>query len=156
MAKTYRLGIIGLGRMGSTIDPEVEGYPAITLPYSVAAAARAIPRLQIAAGCDILPVKNEAFTKKWGVEKTYTDYHKMLAAEKLDVVAICTPGPLHAEMTVATAEAGVPMIYCEKAMACSMKEADAARKAVESRHVAFVDKVDLAEKRITVDWQPDY
>lgn len=137
--KTYRVGIIGLGRMGSTIDAEVEGYPSITLPYSIAASAKAIPELELAAGCDLKPEKNDAFGKKWGVPAghLYTDYKKMLAAERLDLVAICTPGPLHAGMTVACAEAGVPMIYCEKAMACSMREADAARRAVESRHVAF-------------------
>jgi predicted dehydrogenase len=135
--KTYRLGIIGLGRMGSTIDAEVEGYPAITLPYSIAAAARAIPNLELAAGCDRVADKNEAFRKKWGVEAVYEDYKKMLAEQKLDMVAVCTPGRLHAEMTVVCAKAGVPMIYCEKAMACSMREADEAKNAVESRHIAF-------------------
>src|SRR5689334_9347742 len=132
--KTYRLGIVGLGRMGSTIDAEVEDYPAITLPYSIAAAARAIPQIDLVAGCDLVPEKNEAFRQKWDVAATYTDYEKMLATEKLDMVAICTPGPLHARMTVAAARAGVPMIYCEKAMACSMKEADEVKKALESRH----------------------
>jgi predicted dehydrogenase len=135
--KTYRLGIVGLGRMGSTIDAEVEDYPAITLPYSIAAAARAIPRLELVAGCDIVAEKNRAFRDKWGVVNTHTDYEKMLASEKLDMVAICTPGPLHARMTLAAAQAGVAMIYCEKAMACSMKEADEVKKALESRHTVF-------------------
>lgn len=135
--KQYRLAIIGLGRMGSTIDDEVMDYPVIIRPYSIASAARAIPRLEIAAGCDIVPAKNDAFRERWGVTALYTDYRKMLAAERPDMVAICTHGPLHAEMTIAAAEAGVPMIYCEKAMACSMAEADAAKQAVESRHVLF-------------------
>jgi predicted dehydrogenase len=133
----YRLGIVGLGRMGSTIDAEVEDYPAITLPYSIAAAARAIPEFDLVAGCDIVPEKNQAFRQKWDVSATYTDYDKMLAAEKLDMVAICTPGPLHARMTVTAAQAGVPMIYCEKAMACSMKEADEVKKVLEGRHTVF-------------------
>src|SRR5438093_582244 len=114
--KTYRMAIVGLGRMGSTIDAEVEGYPSITLPYSIAASAKAISRLELVAGCDLVPAKTEAFSKKWGVERTYTDYQKMLASEKPDMVAICTPGPLHAQMTIAAAEAGATMIYCEKAM----------------------------------------
>jgi predicted dehydrogenase len=135
--KTYRLGIVGLGRMGSTIDAEVEDYPAITLPYSIAAAAKAIPQVELAAGCDIVEEKNKAFREKWGVEKTYTDYEKMLQAEKLDMVAICTPGPLHARMTLAAAQAGAAMIYCEKAMACSMKEADEVKKTLESRHTVY-------------------
>ncbi len=94
--KTYRLGIVGLGRMGSTIDAEVEDYPAITLPYSIASAAKAIPQLELVAGCDIVAEKNKTFREKWGVANIYTDYAKMLATEKLDMVAICTPGSLHA------------------------------------------------------------
>jgi predicted dehydrogenase len=135
--KTYRMVIVGLGRMGSTIDAEVEDYPSITLPYSIAASAKAIPRLDLVAGCDLIPAKNEAFRRKWGVAKTYTDYQAMLDAEKPDVVAICTPGTLHARMTVTAAESGARMIYCEKAMACSMKEADSVRDAVTRRHVAY-------------------
>src|SRR5262245_46847262 len=118
---SYRLGIVGLGRMGSTIDAEVEGYPSIMLPYSIAASAKAVPGLALVVGCDLVPAKNEAFRKKWDVERTYTDYQEMLAKEKLDMVAICTPGPLHARMTMEAAEAGAAMIYCEKAMACCLK-----------------------------------
>jgi predicted dehydrogenase len=137
--KTYRLGIVGLGRMGSTIDAEVEDYPAITLPYSIAAAAKAIPQLELAAGCDLVVEKNKAFSQKWGVPMadTYKDYGEMLKNAKLDIVAICTPGPLHARMTIAAAQAGASMIYCEKAMACSMKEADEVKKILESRHTVY-------------------
>lgn len=135
--KTYRLAIVGLGRMGSTIDAEVEDYPAITLPYSIAAAAKAIPRIELVAGCDIVEEKNRAFREKWDVARTYTDYAKVLAEEKLDMVAICTPGSLHARMTISAAEAGVPMIYCEKAMACSMKEADDIKKTLQGRHIVY-------------------
>lgn len=85
---TYRLGVVGLGRMGSTIDAEVEGYPAITLPYSITAAAMAIEQLEVVAGCDILPKKNEAYRRKWGVSRIYESYSEMLAKEKLDVVAV--------------------------------------------------------------------
>jgi len=135
--KTYRLGIVGLGRMGSTIDAEVEDYPALTLPYSIAGAAKAIPELELVAGCDLVDEKNKEFSQKWDVAETFTDYKKMLADAKLDMVAICTPGPLHARMTLEAAEASVSMIYCEKAMACSMKEADEVKKALESRHTVY-------------------
>jgi predicted dehydrogenase len=135
--KTYRLAIIGLGRMGSTIDAEVENYPAITLPYSIAAAALKIPRLEIVAGCDLIEAKNQAFQERWGVKRTYQDFQKMLGQEQLDMVAICTPGKTHAWMTLECARAGVAMIYCEKAMACKMTDADAARKLVESKHIAY-------------------
>ncbi len=133
----YRLGIVGLGRMGSTIDDEVIGYPAITLPYSIAAAARASSRLELAVGCDTLYDKRMAFSERWGVSQTYVMYERMLAQAELDMVAICTRGRSHAEITLAATAAGVPMIFCEKAMACSLREADAVRNAVQQRGTCF-------------------
>lgn len=122
--KEYRVAIVGLGRMASTIDDEVRDYSAITLPYSIAASCRKIDRTQLVAGADILPEKREAFRQRWGVTALYEDYLEMIAQEQPDLVAICTRGELHAEMAVRVAETGVPMIYLEKAMACSMREAD--------------------------------
>ncbi len=127
--KTCRVAIIGLGRMASTIDDEVVGYPSIALPYSIAAACKASPMLECVAGADILPEKREAFRQRWDVSALYADYLEMIAKEQPDLVAICTRGELHAEMTVKVAEAGVRMIFCEKAVACSMKEADAVLRA---------------------------
>jgi len=125
----YRVGIVGLGRMASTIDDEVAGYPAIELPYSIAAACRESPRLQVVAGADVDPAKREAFHARWGVAALYDDYQEMIERERPEMVAICTRGPLHAEMAVTAARAGVPMLYLEKAMACSMREADAVLEA---------------------------
>lgn len=123
--KRYRMAIVGLGRMASTIDDEVRDHPAIVLPYSIAAACKASPRLEVIAGADPDPGKRAAFRERWGVEALYDDYREMIARERPDLVAVCTRGPLHAEMAVHVAEAGVPMLYLEKAMACSMREADA-------------------------------
>lgn len=135
--KTYRVAIVGLGRMASTIDEEVVDYPAITLPYSIAGSCQASERLELVAGADILAEKRDAFGEKWGVKALYDDYLKMIDQEKPDMVAICTRGELHAEMSVLTAEAGIPMIFCEKAMACSMREADAVLEACQEHNVAF-------------------
>ncbi|MBI2950504.1 Gfo/Idh/MocA family oxidoreductase [bacterium] len=133
--KTYRVAIVGLGRMASTIDDEVVGYPSIALPYSIAAACKASPRLECVAGADILPEKREAFRGRWGVSALYADYLEMIDRERPDLVAICTRGELHASMSVQVAQAGVKMIFCEKAVACSMKEADAVLNAC--RDLAF-------------------
>lgn len=135
--KTYRVAIVGLGRMASTIDDEVVGYSSITNPYSIAAACGGSDRLELIAGADILPEKREAFKARWGVNALYDDYLEMIAEEQPDLVAICTWGEHHAEMTVKTAEAGVPMIYCEKAMACSMREGDSVLKACREHNVIF-------------------
>lgn len=132
--KKYRVAIVGLGRMGSTIDDEMApGSPA----YSVAAACRASQRLELIAGADIDPTKRAAFQTRWGVSALYDDYLEMIHQEKPDLVAICTKGVLHAEMSVAVAQAAVPMIFCEKAIACSMQEADAVLAVVGSRNIPF-------------------
>ena len=133
--KTYRAAIVGLGRMGSTIDQEVIDYPPITLPYSIAAACEKVDRLELVAGADLLAEKREAFQERWGVTALYENYLEMIAKETPDVVAICTKGDIHAEMAIRVAEAGVPMIYLEKAMACSMLEADAVLKACRENGV---------------------
>ncbi len=135
--KTYRVAIVGLGRMGSTIDEEVVGYPSIALPYSVAASCMASERLELAAGSDLVAEKRSAFGEKWGVAALYEDYLEMIEVERPDMVAVCTKGVLHAEMGVAVAQAGVPMLYLEKAMACSMAEADAVRDACREHGTVF-------------------
>lgn len=132
--KTYRVAIIGLGRMGSTIDNELpEGSP----PYSIAAAAKASDRLEVVTGADIDPAKRTAFTERWGVDNLYEDYEEMIRQEQPDLVAICTKGVLHAEMAARVAELGAPMIFCEKAIACSMEEADRVLHAVRANNTPF-------------------
>jgi hypothetical protein len=64
--KQYRVAIVGLGRMASTIDDEVAGYPAVHLPYSIAAACAASEHLQAVTGADTDPAKQAAFRERWG------------------------------------------------------------------------------------------
>lgn len=54
----------------------------------------------------------------------YTDYHEMLAQEKLDCVHICLPHHLHYEVTKACVEHGVN-VYLEKPLAHSIEEGEA-------------------------------
>ena len=142
--KTYRVGIIGLGRMGSTIDEEGHGE----LPYSIANSCAHSDRLEVVAGADLLTERRQAFGQKWGIEALYEDFQEMVEKEKPDLVAICTTasgmlkpaneapdssfrGDSHADLSIALADAGVPMIYVEKAMASSMEKADAMREAIK-------------------------
>jgi len=138
---SYRVGIIGLGRMGSTIDDE--GHT--RLPYSVASASRASDRLELVCGCDLDGDRRSAFSQRWGVDAVYEDFQQMVEQEEPDLVAVCTRAAgtdnreapdagyrvdLHADLTVALANLKVPMLYVEKAMACSMARADEVRDAV--------------------------
>lgn len=123
--QVYRVGIIGCGRMASTIDEEKQ-YQAGRMPQPVALASAygQVCRTEVVAAADVDGARLEDFFGRWGVERLYTDYHEMLAVEGLDIVSVATHAHLHCEVTVAAAEAGVRGILCEKAMAVSLAEAD--------------------------------
>lgn len=73
---------------------------------------------ELAAGCDIRPERLDLFREKFGMQKGWTDYRKMLEEASLDAVMVCTPTWLHAENVIAAAEAGLP-IFSQKPMAMS-------------------------------------
>jgi predicted dehydrogenase len=87
--------------------------------------------------------------ERWGVPAVYADYREMLNRERPDLVSVTTRAPLHAEATIAAAEAGVRAILVEKAMATSLDEADAMIEACErARTVLMVNH--------TRRWHPTY
>ncbi|MEN6644986.1 MAG: Gfo/Idh/MocA family oxidoreductase [Armatimonadia bacterium] len=135
--RTYRAGIIGLGRMGSTICDEVVGYPAFALPYSIAASCLASERLELTCGADTSAERREAFAARHGVDAVYEDFREMIERENLDLVAVCTRGDTHAPIGIEVAEMGAPMLYVEKAIAGSMAEADALRDACVRHKTVF-------------------
>lgn len=80
------------------------------------------PETMLVAACDIVPEKVEAFARKLNVQKTFTDYRKVLKIKDLDFIDICTPNILHSEIAVAALEAG-KHVFCEKPDAVSVAEA---------------------------------
>ena len=122
---TYRVGIIGCGRMASTMDDEKRRQPGrVPQPGVLAAAYGKAERTEVVAVADINRDRLADFSTRWGVQRIYSDYREMLAAESLDIVSVATHANLHAEMTVTAAEAGVKAVLCEKAMATSLHDAD--------------------------------
>ena len=106
-------------------------------PMACPAPARAVEQLDLVAGCDLLPEKRAAFSERWGVPAVYEDLDDMIAKEQPDLVAICTRADVHSELAVRVANAGVPMMYLEKAIACSPREADAVLTACQAHGTAF-------------------
>ena len=140
--KTYRVAIVGLGRMGSTLD------------QSIASASHVSERLEVVAGAETIPERRTAFQEKWGVERVYEDYQEMIEKEQPDLVGVCTtatglPKPgnrapstafrddAHADMAVYAANAGVPMLFVEKAISCSVEKADEVLEACRKHGTAF-------------------
>ncbi len=78
---------------------------------------------KILAVCDIDPERAKAARAEAGCEKYYTDYKQMLTeCPDADVVHICTPHYLHAEMAIFALEHGFD-VYLEKP--CAMTSNDA-------------------------------
>ena len=76
--------------------------------------------------CDV----DESKTSKYPQLKSYTDYKKMLDTEKPDIVHICTPHYLHAEMAIYALERNINVL-CEKPLCMNKEEIDAILKAEE-------------------------
>lgn len=150
----YRAAIIGLTEIaagpGVPAPDPVLGW---RMPQNHAAAYALAPRVDVVAVCDIAPARLDQFQQTWGSvwphARSYTDYRAMLAQERLDLLSICTPDHLHADMVVAACEAGVKGILCEKPIATTLADADRMIDAVE-RHGVYMS-VDHTRR-----WHPEY
>ncbi|MEJ7838999.1 MAG: Gfo/Idh/MocA family oxidoreductase, partial [Thermomicrobiales bacterium] len=109
MSAALRVAIIGCGNMA-------KGH---------ARAYLADPRTKLVACSDIFETAVNGFGDEFGIAGRYLDYREMLAAEKPDIVSICTHHPLHAPMTIDAAQiAGPKAILCEKPIALDLPSAD--------------------------------
>lgn len=113
-----RFGIIGCGR----IAPRH------------AEAIKINDKAKLVAVCDIIEERAMNFLKDYSAEAYYTNYRDLLNNPDIDVVSICTPSGMHAQMGVYAARAGKHVLV-EKPMALSLKDADALIKACEDNGV---------------------
>src|SRR6202171_5873745 len=74
------------------------------------------------------------FAKQFGARRWYLDWKKLLGDEEVDAVYVATPVHLHAEQTIAAAEAG-KHVLCEKPMAMNVRECDRMIAACRRRNV---------------------
>ncbi len=119
-------------------------------------AIQGLENVEIAAICDVNPAKLDPFEARIGypVEK-YTDYREMLKKAKPDVVHVCTPNCVHAEITIAALESGANVL-CEKPDAMTAKEAEAMKNARDKsgktlmvmRNNRFLDASDVVRALI--------
>jgi len=116
---SVRIGLIGAGRMGMTF--------AHHLVNSVAEA-------ELAAIADAHGKTAANAAAQFGVESTYSDYRSLLEQKDIQAVVIATPTNTHPEVIRASAVAG-KHIFCEKPLALSLPECDAAIAAVNSAGV---------------------
>ncbi len=117
---TYRVGIIGGGRQGTTH----------------ARAYYLNPSTEVVAVADTDPENLELFCKRFDVPG-YSSYEEMLRRERIDISAPVLPVRANADAVVASARAGVRAVNCEKPLAASLEDADRMVEECRSRGVLF-------------------
>ena len=87
---------------------------------------------KITAICDVDPEKRQKVNAEFGLNaEEYSDYNALLASGKVDVVHVCTPHYLHAEMICMALGANIHVL-CEKPLAINFEQLDAIEKAVKN------------------------
>ena len=126
MKKKMNVGLIGYGFMGRTHS---NAYCKVNhffdLPYE--------PELKVVCGLEADVAK--AFAENWGYQSSTTDWHKVIEDDDIDLVDICVPNNVHAEIAIAAAKAG-KAILCEKPLALNVAQAQEMVAAVEKAGIA--------------------
>ena len=133
-----KVGMIGCGRIASTIDDErtSQWRGGVVLPLAHAGGyAQATDVTEMVAACDVDEAKLAEFQRRWNVPRGYADFRELIDAERPDILSICTRPEQHAEAMVYGAEHGVQGMFAEKPLCCTLREADAIREAFERASV---------------------
>ena len=128
MTGTLRVGMIGYAFMGAVHSHAWRSaHRFFDLPLT--------PELTVLSGRNHEAVT--AAAERFGFESVATDWRRVVERDDVDLIDICTPGDLHAEIAIAALEAG-KHVLCEKPLANSVAEAErmaAAAEAAASRGV---------------------
>ncbi len=107
MERKSRYGIIGAGKNAE--KKHINGY-------------RHLPCIELVAVCDVDIGRAKRIAETYGFARVYADYGEMLRNEELDIVSVCAPNAMHAEIAIQALGAGVN-VHCEKPMALNGSEA---------------------------------
>jgi predicted dehydrogenase len=126
MTKVMNVAMIGGGFMGKAHAMAYASMPMFFWP------APAIPHRKVVV--DVTDAMAETARDRYGFEEASSDWRAVVARPDIDVIDICTPNNVHAEIAIAAAEAGKHII-CEKPLARTVEEARAMAAAVKKAGV---------------------
>jgi predicted dehydrogenase len=119
-AGSIRAAIVGCGRIAGLLEDDARrGHPS-----THAGAYQAIEATRIVACAARTLESAEAFAARFGIAAAYDDFEAMLETERPDLVSVCTPAAVRLDVVRAAARHGVRGLFCEKALATSLVEAD--------------------------------
>ena len=120
--KKLNVGLVGAGFMGKAHSIGYSDMPKYFWP------APAVPVLKTI--CDIVPEIAADAKERFGFEKCCTDWRDIVNDPEIDVVSICTPNNVHAEIAIAALNAG-KHVLCEKPIASTLEDAKAMAEAAK-------------------------
>jgi inositol 2-dehydrogenase len=138
MNKKLGLGVVGLGRLGSSYAKYLNGR---------------IPGSKLVAVSDVNEEAATALAAELGVSKKYSRYEDLIGDAEVEGVVIVSPTSTHQEIVAAAASKG-KAIFCEKPLSISLAAAEEMQRTIEQTGVFFqmgfmrrFDKGYLAAKR---------
>jgi predicted dehydrogenase len=130
---THRVAIVGTG--ADPDNPDTDGY---AMAYRHADAYDRLESCQLHACVDIVIDNARRFAEEYDIpdDRVYEAYERMLEEAEPDVVSVCVPPAIHAEIVIGCAESGVVnAIHCEKPMASTWRECREMVRACEAHDV---------------------
>lgn len=124
--KELNIGLIGYGFMGRTHS---NGYKQISSFFP-----DGVYKPVLKAVCGRSADKVKAFAEQWGYESYETHWKELISRDDIDLVDICVPNNMHAEIAIAAANSG-KMIVCEKPLSRTLSEGQQMVSAVEQAGV---------------------
>lgn len=133
--KKFRIGIVGMGRMGITHYSIINTHPKVEL-------------VSVSDTSDLILSMLKKYLPKL---KTYSDYQEQLTANNLDGIIVCTPSPLHHPVCMLAAQNGIS-VFCEKPFTTNPTKAMELAKVFEEKKlvnmVGYVIRFDPVFNRV--------
>ena len=117
MTQKIKFAIIGCGHIGKRHAEKMQP----------------IENAELYAVCDAIEENAKSLAERFNC-KYFTDYKEMIKDENINVITVCTPNGLHAEMSIDCMNAK-KHVLCEKPMALDIAQADAMIKAEKENNV---------------------
>lgn len=108
MSAKYRAAIIGTGGIARAHVTALRAHET---------------RVELAAAVDIEAKRAEAFCQKHGIPRHFASPDCMLEEVQPDLVHVCTPPGVHADLSIKALESGA-WVLCEKPLCASLAEMD--------------------------------
>lgn len=120
MGMTIRVGLIGAGFIGHKHAAAYISQRQFGSDIMV----------ELKAVCDANEATAKALMEDYGFERIETDWHKIVSADDIDLVCICTPNNMHCEIAMEAARNG-KAINCEKPLGMDGHQSEQAAKTIE-------------------------